>query len=285
MEDLSKYTLPDSREGRTPRDVAHYYEEWTSRYLDVYGEIIQAYRPDSDEELINYLIQNSGLDRAEHALDAGCGVGGPAIAFAKRLPNLRIHGVTNSQVQVEEARKRVSAAGLNDRISITLGDYHELDTLLPQESYDFAYFTESFGHSLDRQRLLSGLWRVLKPGARVYIKDIFRREPTTERESVIMQFWIDMINRDYCYNVPELCPTLTTLRRIGYWLHYVKGTSFLNDYHKVAKEFQYRFGLIIDADIAIHHGLEFVFPIDFMELKFQKPWDSNPEPAFWEERL
>ena len=79
---------------------------------------------DAKHELISLKL---GLDRRPEMrlLDVGCGWGSMAI-HAARHHQARVVGVALSSEQVEHARERVKAAGLDDRIEIRLQDYREL---------------------------------------------------------------------------------------------------------------------------------------------------------------
>jgi cyclopropane-fatty-acyl-phospholipid synthase len=73
------------------------------------------------------ICRKLGLDLRPGArlLDVGCGWGSMAI-HAARHHQARVTGVALSREQVEEARRRVAAAGLDDRIEIRLQDYRDL---------------------------------------------------------------------------------------------------------------------------------------------------------------
>lgn len=79
---------------------------------------------DAKHELI---CRKLGLDQHPGALllDVGCGWGSMAI-HAARHHQANVVGVALSSEQVERARERVKAAGLDDRIEIRLQDYREL---------------------------------------------------------------------------------------------------------------------------------------------------------------
>jgi cyclopropane fatty-acyl-phospholipid synthase-like methyltransferase len=73
-----------------------------------------------------YLAELAGVAPGDRILDAGCGVGGPALAIARALPDVVIDGVTFSEVQAKMARERIAAANLADRVRVHLADFHRL---------------------------------------------------------------------------------------------------------------------------------------------------------------
>lgn len=66
------------------------------------------------QRITRKVVDSLGLRPGEHLLDAGCGLGAPAILVAKET-GARVTGITVSNVQVTEARKRANAAGLGER--------------------------------------------------------------------------------------------------------------------------------------------------------------------------
>jgi cyclopropane-fatty-acyl-phospholipid synthase len=66
-----------------------------------------------------------GLRHDERLLDVGCGWGSMAIHAAAEH-GARVLGISLSEPQVEEARKRAQAAGLADRVEFRVADYREL---------------------------------------------------------------------------------------------------------------------------------------------------------------
>jgi SAM-dependent methyltransferase len=169
-----------------PADVREYYDAWTTRYLEDFGECIQAHRSSSETDLLEYLMTRSALRRGQRALDAGCGVCGPARYFAAHR-DLQIDAITVSTVQAEMARARNVAAGLDHRIHVAVGDFHRLTDVYPREQFDVVYFLESLSHSSRPGDALASVFEVLKPGGTVYVKDYFIRacDDAAEQERVL----------------------------------------------------------------------------------------------------
>src|SRR5439155_1269509 len=90
-----------------PSDVRDYYNAWTEKYIQDFGDCIQAHRPSREEDLLEYLMTRAGLRDGQRVLDAGCGVCGPARYFASHR-NLDIEAITVSPVQADMPRARSS---------------------------------------------------------------------------------------------------------------------------------------------------------------------------------
>jgi len=73
------------------------------------------------------ICRKLGLDRSPgmRLLDVGCGWGSMAMHAARRH-GARVVGVALSREQVDEARRRVSDAGLQERVEIRMQDYRDL---------------------------------------------------------------------------------------------------------------------------------------------------------------
>jgi SAM-dependent methyltransferase len=144
-------------------------------------------------------------------LDAGCGVGGPAVDIASTITGVTIDAVTISPAQARCAAERTVAAGLAARIRIVVGDYHDLP--FADASFDLVYFFESFGYSDDPPGLVAEVWRVLRPGGIVYLKDVFRPagQLDPEEEQSLADF-----DRIYAQRTPMLDETAVRFEQRGF---------------------------------------------------------------------
>jgi ubiquinone/menaquinone biosynthesis C-methylase UbiE len=209
-----------------------------------------------------------GLAHGQRVLDAGCGVAGPAIHFA-RARDVEIEAITISDAQFRDARRRIEEAKLFDRIRVTQGDYHALDEIYPHDHFDLVYLLESFGHSHDKPRLLQACLKVLKPGGTLYVKDLFEREPLLPEHIEPIRVEIEKINRSYRYNIADLYDVLRHVRRIGFILTSLKTVDLPLDKFEnltISNVFQELTGIARIDDWA-----KYIFPVEFYEMKCIKP--------------
>ena len=255
--------------GVPPERVGTYYDQTTDKFLAVYGEIIQAFRTKNVEDYLDYTIQSIQLKVGMTVIDAGCGVCGPAVYFADKVSDLQVRAVTMSTVQVEKSKLNISVKKLQNQVQVQQGDYHQLGKLFPKESADRVYFLESFGHSNDKVKAVNSAWEVLKPGGKVYIKDLFLRESNNEWEQEKINKIATQINEAYCYQIADFYEVVSALRKRGFLIEFVRPPQVERDKFEhltISNDFQNIF------DIGkIESWDDYVFPIDFYEILAEKP--------------
>lgn len=163
--------------GATREQVREYFDRSTPSIVRDVGTTYQAgilphgsYR---DSNL--YFAARAGIADGERVLDAGCGAGGPAVDLAEAFPNLRVEGITISPVQARAAEALVRERGLQDRVRVHVGDYH--DCPFPDGSFDAVLFLETAGYTDRPDELWREVHRLLRPGGRVYMKEPFLARP------------------------------------------------------------------------------------------------------------
>jgi cyclopropane fatty-acyl-phospholipid synthase-like methyltransferase len=242
-------------------EVGKYYDEWHDRYEEVYGDIIQAVRPSSDQELLEYLTKSIGLKPGMRIVDAGAGTCGPAVHFAKSI-GVQVDALTVSSKQAQASSNRIEKEQVTELVNCRLGDYHELDLIYEHGYYDAVVFLESLGHAQDPKKVLNAACKLLKPGGFVYIKDFYPRETDDSLLAERINKTIDNINRHYVYNVLDLHETITTLRKCGMAILHIGPLGFTDD-TGVRIEFESKF------NIEIFDGGEFA-PAEWLEIKCAK---------------
>ena len=252
----------------TPSQVGEFYNTYNEKFVQVYGDIIQAYRTTDVTKLLDYEIVSIGFTPGMKACDAGCGVCGPAIYFAQKC-GIQIEALTVSEVQKQEAVKRITAANLNNKVSVNVGDYHDIAGSLGKEKFDVVYFLESFGHSFNHSKAIESAWNALKPGGTLYIKDLFRKIAVYPEHQVKIDYEISRINEAYRYNIAELNTVLDAMRKQGFAIMFVKTVDLkLEDFENltISNDFQELTGIA-----KIENWEDYIFPVDFFEIKCYKP--------------
>lgn len=108
----------------------------------------------------------------QRILDMATGTGDLAIEMARRIAGVRVTGVDLSERMLAEARRKVAACGLAERVTLREGDAEHL--AWDDASFDAA--TAAFGvrNFGDLDAGLCEMARVLKPGGRIVILEFSR---------------------------------------------------------------------------------------------------------------
>jgi cyclopropane-fatty-acyl-phospholipid synthase len=125
----------------------------------------------AQEAKLELVCTKLGLRPGERVLDVGCGWGSFVIHAAQRH-GVEAVGITLSEPQAEEARRRVDAAGLADRVEIRVQDYREL----AGEQFDAVASIGMVEHVGEAQidRYAEQLASMLRPGGRLLNHGISR---------------------------------------------------------------------------------------------------------------
>ena len=199
------------------RHVADYYDKWTELFLEEFGPVFQAGALRVGAEVDHHtsvleMARRAGVRNGDRILDAGCGVGGPAAIIAGALPDVLIDGVTISGRQVELGRQRLADLGLAERVRLHAADYHA--TAFEDGTFDIVLFLESTGYTYDADQLCAEAFRLLRPGGRLYMKDVFRRSgELTEVELTQMRAFDDLWG---CVESLTIEGTVASLERAGF---------------------------------------------------------------------
>lgn len=169
-------------------ETANYYdvvnqfvaELWDANFHQGYWEsdADQSSNREAADKLTDLVIERSGDVSGARVLDVGCGFGLPAFRLADKEPSVRVVGISNNRSQVEGANRRSADLGLANRVTF---DYADALTMPYEDnSFDVVWVVETLPH-LDRLAALREFNRVVKPGGRVVITDMFlNAEPSPE---------------------------------------------------------------------------------------------------------
>ena len=111
----------------------------------------------------HYLAAQMQLKPGMRVLDVGCGIGGPAREIAQ-FSDVNIVGLNNNEFQVGRARALTAKAGLQDRVTFTVGDFMKLSEQFGENSFDAVYAIEATVHAPTWEGVYGEIMKVLKPG-------------------------------------------------------------------------------------------------------------------------
>lgn len=118
---------------RTMRDHYNLGNDFYAAWLDSSMTYSSARFPSPDASLdeaqrakYESIARHAGLTEGMRVLEIGCGWGGFA-AYAAGELGCHVTGVTIAEEQLEYARERIRAAGLDDRVDLLLTDFTEVE--------------------------------------------------------------------------------------------------------------------------------------------------------------
>ena len=115
----------------------------------------------------------------EVCVDLGCGRGAVALRLGARVgPEGRVFGVDVTPAMLEVARARAAEAGLSN-VTFISSSFESLDL-----EGDLAHWVVSncaLNHARDKARVWGEISRVLRPGGRFVVSDIYAVEPIAEQ--------------------------------------------------------------------------------------------------------
>lgn len=247
-------------------EIKKHYSSYTQTYLEVVDSAIQSHRSADEEIMLDYYFETMKIKSGQKLLDAGCGVCGPAIHFAKKA-DIAIEALNISDTQIEIAKDKIRASGLENKINAVYGDYHSLKNHYQKNTFDIVYFLESYGHCLNHKQLLESAMFVLKYGGILYIKDYFKKDlAEMKRVSKIAK----LMNKKYAYNLPCLYSTLSILRKQNMDIINIGKPKFDDDGGQLSAEFSRKSNLCL-----FREGEEMFSYADIFEIIARKPITSD----------
>jgi ubiquinone/menaquinone biosynthesis C-methylase UbiE len=182
---------------------AQYYEVLHELLLELFGHDwhlgywVNASTPADaarrlNEVMANRLAATAGMT----VLDIGCGVGGPACDIAETT-GARVVGVSNSRVGLAEAERYARQRGVENLLRFEFAAAPELP--FPDGTFDAVWSSEAIHNLEDPAPLAREMARVLKPGGRAVLGDLFFLGDTRARgidSSKYKQFSFHLMTAD-----------------------------------------------------------------------------------------
>ncbi|TYC94762.1 cyclopropane-fatty-acyl-phospholipid synthase family protein [Novosphingobium sp. BW1] len=125
-----------NRAASAKKNIAHHYDIGNDLYklfLDLkHMQYSCAYWPEENMTLdqaqtakLAHIAAKLAIEPGQRVLDIGCGWGGMAIYLAKHY-DVKVHGITLSEEQIELAKVRAEEASVSDKVTFELVDYRAM---------------------------------------------------------------------------------------------------------------------------------------------------------------
>ncbi|MFJ3671083.1 SAM-dependent methyltransferase [Streptomyces sp. NPDC090106] len=198
-----------NREGNYKEGVKEYYSLATPGYLSGWGTSFHfpPFRagqtlPEAITTQQHFIAREGNFRPGMRILDAGCGVGGPAIEIAK-FSGSSVTGVNLVTTQLEIAREAAEQQEIGDRCSFVEGDI--MDLPFEDNYFDAVFSLEAICHTPNKHDAYSEIARVLKPGGTFIGTDWFCADSMDPSEYARL---IDPVCRTY------MLPYMTSLQEL-----------------------------------------------------------------------
>jgi 27-O-demethylrifamycin SV methyltransferase len=158
-------------------DIGRHYDSITEGWRYILGENFHfGYfkTPDDDlniatDNLIDELASLGKLGPETKILDAGCGIGNPAIYLHDKFGS-DITGISISKKGVDLANRRIQGDKYKGKIRFMVSDM--TSTGFPDKSFDVIWVLESSHLIKNKGLLFDECYRLLKPGGDILLADI-----------------------------------------------------------------------------------------------------------------
>jgi len=126
---------------------------------------------ESEIAMLDLYCERSGVKDGMNIVDLGCGWGSLTLHFAKKYPNAKITGISNSHSQRDSIMKTAKDRGLNvENINIvTCNINDDKGALDAVKDNDFVFSIEMFEHMKNYSILLEKIQSFLKPNGKLLV--------------------------------------------------------------------------------------------------------------------
>lgn len=181
--------------------TAAHYDAVTAAWRLIMGEsfhygVFETDTPTLDaatERLSQRMLTAAGaVGPADHVLDVGCGIGGPARWLAERT-SARVTGLTNSPEGARTATALTAPTGLP--ADFVVGDAQAIDG--PDGAYQVVWVMESSHLMPQKDALLRSCARVLAPGGRLVLCDLIWHTMPSLSKVIRMRRDLNILDRAF----------------------------------------------------------------------------------------
>lgn len=124
-------------------------------------------------------------DKPGIVVDLGTGTARIPIELCLRCDNMRVLGVDAATSMLEIAIRNIEAAGLRERVQLLHADVKQLHQL-NSSSYSGVISNTLLHHIPEPLLVLREAIRIVRPGGRIFIRDLLRPESATEAQRLTL---------------------------------------------------------------------------------------------------
>ncbi|MEM8796261.1 MAG: class I SAM-dependent methyltransferase [Pseudomonadota bacterium] len=142
------------------------------------------------------VITDLGAQEGERVLEVGCGTGRNLIKAAKRYPKTHFFGFDISEEMLRTARKKVAAAGLSDRITLSRGDATDFSpqALFDVENFDHIFYSYTLSMIPPWEMAIEQGIKALSSGGQIHIVDFGQQEKLPGWFRTVLLKWLALFH-------------------------------------------------------------------------------------------
>lgn len=147
-----------------------YFTVWGGEdiHVGLYKDDVEPIRDASRRTVEQMADKLHHVDATSKAIDLGGAYGGSPRHLASKF-GCNVVSLNLSEVQNERARSQNEEYGLSDKITVVDGNFENVP--YDDNSFDVVWSQDAFLHSGNRERVLSEIKRILKPGGEAIFTD------------------------------------------------------------------------------------------------------------------
>jgi ubiquinone/menaquinone biosynthesis C-methylase UbiE len=123
--------------------------------------------------------------RGQRILDVGCGTGKTTVQIANTY-GVHVTGITISNYQIKLAQEHLKGNAHAEQVHIQFADAMKLP--FADASFDGAYAVESLVHMDDKRTAIAHMARVLRPGSRLVIADLYLHSACPDSKALALYY-------------------------------------------------------------------------------------------------
>lgn len=180
MSDNYSRTVETARQYYNSDDADHFYfHVWGGEdiHIGLYETPNEAIRDASRRTVERMSEMAAGLGPDSRVLDVGAGYGGAARYLAKRF-GCQVVALNLSEKENERDREMNQEQGLADLIEVVDGSFEAIPA--GDASFDLVWSQDAILHSGERERVMSEIARVLRPGGDLIFTDPMQADDCPE---------------------------------------------------------------------------------------------------------
>jgi tocopherol O-methyltransferase len=158
-----------------------------------------------------FIVDVLAIDSNDTVLDAGCGVGGTSMHIAETT-GAKVAGLTLSDAQLSIARRKAAKSPAASQLNFSKQDF--TDTTFKENTFSKVFGIESICYAHRKIDFLNEAYRVMIPGGRIAVVDLFLTEEKLTAEE--MKIYTDTIEGCAVPNLSTIEQFRKSLEQAGF---------------------------------------------------------------------